>query len=290
MKDIQPAEMEYLLQYIYLGEVEIPSQEVEGLIKISKDLGIVGLNEVKSRDGEVPQMTTSPQSTSPRIWEDLAPGTGPQYRSLLCKEQETDERKIPKVAKRKYEPPQKAIIPKMAKVERDTEAYEDEDFFDEYDGAENDEGEEDDQDQDHEDEEDQDHEEHEDDPDDQEDQEDNEVPEVTESENMESCQEKNLLRQSLPQQRIDRKREEEKQNSSLIGSVAKTMEGRRRHHTFYIIGDYIYVKERLFSRNDGSKKLTLSCSSSFKQCRGSVHIDPGTSEWMSQRITTRVTS
>ena len=36
------------------------------------------------RDGEVPQMTTSPQSTSPRIWEDLAPGTGLQYRSLLC--------------------------------------------------------------------------------------------------------------------------------------------------------------------------------------------------------------
>ena len=29
-------------------------------------------------------MTTSPQSTSPRIWEDLPPGTGPQYRSLLC--------------------------------------------------------------------------------------------------------------------------------------------------------------------------------------------------------------
>ena len=31
------------------------------------------------KDGEVPQMTTSP-----RIREDLAPGTGPQYRSLLC--------------------------------------------------------------------------------------------------------------------------------------------------------------------------------------------------------------
>ena len=29
-------------------------------------------------------MTTSPQSTSPCIWEDLAPGTGPQYKSLLC--------------------------------------------------------------------------------------------------------------------------------------------------------------------------------------------------------------
>ena len=35
------------------------------------------------RDGEVPQMTTSPQSTSLRIWEDLALDTGPQYRSLL---------------------------------------------------------------------------------------------------------------------------------------------------------------------------------------------------------------
>ena len=34
--------------------------------------------------GEVPQITTSPQSTSPRKWGDLAPGTGPQYRSLLC--------------------------------------------------------------------------------------------------------------------------------------------------------------------------------------------------------------
>ena len=29
-------------------------------------------------------MTTSPQSTSPRTWEDLAPATGPQYTSLLC--------------------------------------------------------------------------------------------------------------------------------------------------------------------------------------------------------------
>ena len=29
-------------------------------------------------------MTTSPQSASPRISEDLASGTGPQYRSLLC--------------------------------------------------------------------------------------------------------------------------------------------------------------------------------------------------------------
>ena len=37
-----------------------------------------------ARNGEVPQMTTNSQSTSPRKWEDLSPGTGPQYRSLLC--------------------------------------------------------------------------------------------------------------------------------------------------------------------------------------------------------------
>ena len=46
--------------------------------------GVVYVWRVKTstiivRDGEVPQMTTSPQSTSPRIWEDLAPGTGPHY-------------------------------------------------------------------------------------------------------------------------------------------------------------------------------------------------------------------
>ena len=45
---------------------------------------LVNVNSRKGRDGEVAQMTTSPQSTSPPTWEDLAPGTGPQYRSLLC--------------------------------------------------------------------------------------------------------------------------------------------------------------------------------------------------------------
>ena len=42
-----------------------------------------GTSNIVLRDGEVPQMTTSPQSTSPRIWEDLAPeqvlSTGPYY-------------------------------------------------------------------------------------------------------------------------------------------------------------------------------------------------------------------
>ena len=48
LKDIDPAEMGYLLQFIYLGEVDIPSSDLERLIKISRELGIIGLNAVKS--------------------------------------------------------------------------------------------------------------------------------------------------------------------------------------------------------------------------------------------------
>ena len=46
--------------------------------------GYLGIRIPFYRDGEVPQMTTSSQSTSSRILEDLAPGTGPQNRSFLC--------------------------------------------------------------------------------------------------------------------------------------------------------------------------------------------------------------
>ena len=53
MKDIKPSEMEYLLQFIYLGEVEIPSLELERLITISKDLGIIGLDAVKKEEDVV---------------------------------------------------------------------------------------------------------------------------------------------------------------------------------------------------------------------------------------------
>ena len=53
MKDIEPREMEYLLQFIYLGEVEIQSLELERLITIAKDLGIVGLDAVKKEEDVV---------------------------------------------------------------------------------------------------------------------------------------------------------------------------------------------------------------------------------------------
>ena len=50
MKDIESSEMEYLLQFIYLGEVDIPSLELERLIAISKELGIKGLDAVKKEE------------------------------------------------------------------------------------------------------------------------------------------------------------------------------------------------------------------------------------------------
>ena len=58
MKDVDPSEMEYLLQFIYLGEVDIPSTDLERLIAISRELGIVGLNAVKS-EKETAQEETS---------------------------------------------------------------------------------------------------------------------------------------------------------------------------------------------------------------------------------------
>ena len=57
MKDVDPAEMEYLLQFIYLGEVDIPSTDLERLIAISRELGIVGLNAVKSEKEMVEEET-----------------------------------------------------------------------------------------------------------------------------------------------------------------------------------------------------------------------------------------
>ena len=65
---------------VHVGVAQEVVQRVQRVIPEN----IQGVPSAHGRDGEVPQMTTSPQSTSPRVWEDLAPGTGPQYRSLLC--------------------------------------------------------------------------------------------------------------------------------------------------------------------------------------------------------------
>ena len=47
LKDVEPEEMESLLQFIYLGEVDIPGAGLERLIAVSKELGIRGLDAVK---------------------------------------------------------------------------------------------------------------------------------------------------------------------------------------------------------------------------------------------------
>jgi len=89
MKDIDPGEMEYLLQFIYLGEVDIPSLELERLIAISKDLGIIGLDSVKKEDEQ---------------------GVAGERRTLHA----TKKRKLQSVTSKT---PVEPITPKIAKVE-----------------------------------------------------------------------------------------------------------------------------------------------------------------------------
>ena len=45
MKDMDQADLGYLLEFIYLREVDVPNAEHERLIRISRELGIVGLNK-----------------------------------------------------------------------------------------------------------------------------------------------------------------------------------------------------------------------------------------------------
>merc|ERR1712039_772321 len=89
MKDIDPGEMEYLLQFIYLGEVDIPSLDLERLIAISKDLGIIGLDSVKKEDEG---------------------GVGGERRTLHA----TKKRKLQSAPSKT---PTEPITPKIAKVE-----------------------------------------------------------------------------------------------------------------------------------------------------------------------------
>ena len=83
-----------------------------------------------------------------------------------------------------------------------------------------------------------------------------------------------------PKLALDGKRQEMGNNCSLIGSVAKTMEGRnstyRRKSTLYIIGDYLYVKDGVNCEENGRQILLLTCNSSARQCVGRAHIDQQT--------------
>ena len=83
----------------------------------------------------------------------------------------------------------------------------------------------------------------------------------------ESEQERLAQGKSKLQQNIDRNKQEQKENSSLIGSVAKTLEKSRSTQpgksTLYIIGDYLYNKSKLNCSNDGKKVLYLLCKTNL---------------------------
>ena len=74
------------------------------------------------------------------------------------------------------------------------------------------------------------------------------LSEVKETKNGESQEEKKSQGQkSILEQKMDRKRQEQKENISLTGSVATTMESRNstqlRRSIMYIIGDYILIQQ-----------------------------------------------
>ena len=101
MKDIESSEMEYLLQFIYLGEVDIPSLELERLIAMSKELGIIGLDAVNKEEN------------------------GGERRTLKATKRQL---------KSSHESPE-PLTPKIAKVKNDPfndEEVENQDFFDDY--------------------------------------------------------------------------------------------------------------------------------------------------------------
>ena len=226
MKDIEPAEMENLLQFVYQGEVEIPKTDVEHIIKISKELGIVGLSEIKS------------------------------------KEQDCEGRESTMPSKRRLDSPHIPPTAKLAKIQPEHNDYIDSDGDD----TDNEQEEEDDENE--EDEESEDTEEEEDD---------------VEDQHQEDMDEEVISPEPTPyQKRMEREKEEQKENTQLIGSIAQKME--YRGHFIYIIGDYIYSKvtygrdlggntQAFYTRQDGSKLLMLSCKTPYKQCKGRAHID-----------------
>ena len=105
------------------------------------------------------------------------------------------------------------------------------------------------------------------------------LSEMKEYENVQSEEERMSSESSILHQNVDRKRQEEEENASLLGTVAKTMESRRstpqRRSLLYIIGDYLYNGyKQPYSRVDGTKVLNLQCSSYFSMCKARVLIDP----------------
>ena len=81
------------------------------------------------------------------------------------------------------------------------------------------------------------------------------------------------------QMKIERRKQEEKENKSLIGTVATTIESRhsnpKKKVLLWVVGDYLYKKADL---NKNGNVLHLECYGFSGQCKGRVHIDADTSK------------
>ena len=80
------------------------------------------------------------------------------------------------------------------------------------------------------------------------------------------------------QMKIERRKQEEKENKSLIGTVATTMESRhsnpKKKVLLWVVGDYLYKKADFSEKGNA---LHLECYGFSGQCKGRVHIDADTS-------------
>ena len=225
----------------------MPNTDVERIIKISKELGIVGLSEIKS------------------------------------KEQDYVSRGNIMQAKRRLDSPHKPHSAKMAKIEPDH--YKGNDFIEsDEDETDNEQDEEDDE---NEDEESEDTEEEDNVEDQHQEDEDDLflLPEEDKEETTDDAEMPKEVVSPEPnpyQKRMEREKEKQRENTQLIGSIAQKME--YRGHFIYIIGDYIYSKvtygrdlggntQVFYTRQDGSKLLMLGCRTPYKQCKGRAHID-----------------
>ena len=82
---------------------------------------------------------------------------------------------------------------------------------------------------------------------------------------------------SIQQEMMDKKKQELTEESSLVGSIAATMNGKQGGRSvLYIIGDYLYHKSGTRKISDGSTVLYLKCSSYTRLCKGRANLDPNT--------------
>ena len=196
MKDIEPAVMENILQFLYLGEVEVPNEDVEAIIKISKELGVVGLSMIKTKEE-----------------------TEDGHSSRLAKRKIDSIHNLQNTKKEKIDFEElcenKNSVDSYTEEINDTENCENEEAEDDEDVEEDEESEEDDETED----------------------------EVQENgENQGDEEESYLLpdqmkvpKQSLFQRRIEREKEEKKENILLTGSIAKNCQkdrGQKKGNTF----------------------------------------------------------